>query len=87
MLYVKVLYPEDVEQVCRYAADAKELLPDFHIRQFVIYVVANKGYKIWEVYESDCRKVRQMYVITHLPPSAAPFSAISIRKVQRQTIP
>ena len=49
MLYVKVLHPEDVEQVCRYAADAKELLPDFNIRQFVIYVVANKGYKIWEV--------------------------------------
>lgn len=40
---------EDIEQVYRYAHDAKELLPDFHIRQFVIYVAANKGYKIWEV--------------------------------------
>lgn len=40
---------EDVEQVTRYAADAQELLPDFHIRKFVIYVAANKGYKIWEV--------------------------------------
>lgn len=40
---------EDVEQVCRYAADAKELFPDFHIRQFVVYVAANKGYRIWEV--------------------------------------
>ena len=40
---------EDVEQVCRYAVDAKELLPEFHIRQFVIYVAANKGYRIWEV--------------------------------------
>ena len=49
ILALEVPHPEDVEQVCRYAADAKELLPDFHIRQFVIYVVANKGYKIWEV--------------------------------------
>lgn len=40
---------EDTEQVCRYAADAQDLLPDFNIRKFVIYVVANKGYRIWEV--------------------------------------
>lgn len=40
---------EDTEQVCRYVADAQDLLPDFNIRKFVIYVVANKGYRIWEV--------------------------------------
>lgn len=39
----------DVQQVCRYAADAQVMFPDFHIRKHVIYVAANKGYKIWEI--------------------------------------
>lgn len=44
-------YPhkDDIEQVCRYAADAQEILQNFHIRKFVIYVAANKGYRIWEI--------------------------------------
>lgn len=49
ILALEAPHTEDVDQVRRYAADAKEIFPEFHIRRFVIYVAANKGYKIWEV--------------------------------------
>lgn len=49
ILALEAPWQEDTEQVCRYAADAQDLFPDFNIRKFVIYVVANKGYRIWEV--------------------------------------
>lgn len=39
----------DAEQVCRYAADAQEMFPDFKIRKYVIYIAGNKGYKLWEI--------------------------------------
>ncbi|MCD8270173.1 MAG: ATP-binding protein [Parabacteroides sp.] len=49
ILALEAPHTEDVDQVRRYAADAKEIFPEFHIRRFVIYVTANKGYRIWEV--------------------------------------
>ncbi|WP_455638839.1 AAA family ATPase [Parabacteroides sp.] len=49
ILALEAPHTEDVDQVRRYAADAKEIFPEFHIRRFVIYVAANKGYRIWEV--------------------------------------
>lgn len=49
ILALEAPWQEDTEQVCRYAADAQDLFPEFNIRKFVIYVVANKGYRIWEV--------------------------------------
>lgn len=49
ILALEAPHTEDVDQVRRYAADAKEIFPEFHIRKFVIYVAANKGYRIWEV--------------------------------------
>lgn len=49
ILALEAPYKEDVEQVDQYAADAQELLPEFRIRKFVVYVAANKGYRLWEV--------------------------------------
>lgn len=42
-------FPEDAEQVCRYAADIMEQFPYMKVRRHVIYVMANKGFRYWEV--------------------------------------
>lgn len=40
---------EDVQQVTSYATDMLAKFPFLNIRKYVIYVAANKGYRIWEV--------------------------------------
>lgn len=40
---------EHVEQVKRYAADTKRKFPNYHVRSYVVYICANKGWKCWEV--------------------------------------
>lgn len=42
-------YEADSRQIRRYAHDAQEQFPDFRIRKYIIYVAANKGYRIWEI--------------------------------------
>lgn len=41
--------PEDVEQVRKYAEDTRQKFPQYHVRQYVVYICANKGWKCWEV--------------------------------------
>lgn len=41
--------PEEVEQVKGYAADIKRKFPIYHIRTYIVYICANKGWKCWEV--------------------------------------
>ncbi len=43
-----VPHSEDAEQVKQYARDAQNIFPDFKIRQYVAYIVSNKGWKLWE---------------------------------------
>nr|WP_044655320.1 ATP-binding protein [Bacteroides acidifaciens] len=38
-----------VEQVKGYAADTKRKFPNYHVRSYVVYICANKGWKCWEV--------------------------------------
>ena len=40
---------EDVEQVKGYAEDTKRKFPNYHVRSYVVYICANKGWKCWEV--------------------------------------
>ena len=40
---------EHVEQVKGYAADTKRKFPNYHVRSYVVYICANKGWKCWEV--------------------------------------
>ena len=40
---------EHVEQVKGYAADTKRKFPNYHVRTYVVYICANKGWKCWEV--------------------------------------
>ncbi|WP_455972327.1 AAA family ATPase [Bacteroides congonensis] len=40
---------EHVEQVKGYAADTKQKFPNYHVRSYVVYICANKGWKCWEV--------------------------------------
>lgn len=40
---------EDATQVKGYAATVRTSFPTFIVRTFVAYIVANKGYKFWEV--------------------------------------
>lgn len=42
-------YSEDVTQVQGYAKDILATFPFLRMRKYVIYVMANKGYRIWEV--------------------------------------
>lgn len=42
-------YPKDVEQVVGYAHDAIAMFPACRVRRYVIYVMANKGFRLWEV--------------------------------------
>ena len=41
--------PEDVAQVLAYAKDTKEKFPHYHVRSYIVYICANKGWKCWEV--------------------------------------
>lgn len=41
--------PDDVEQVKGYARDILKQFPAYRIRKYVIYVMANKGFRLWEV--------------------------------------
>lgn len=40
---------EHVEQVKGYAEDTKKKFPNYHVRSYVVYICANKGWKCWEV--------------------------------------
>ena len=40
---------EDVAQVLAYAKDTKEKFPHYHVRSYIVYICANKGWKCWEV--------------------------------------
>ena len=40
---------EHVEQVKGYAADTKRKFPNYHVRSYIVYICANKGWKCWEV--------------------------------------
>ena len=40
---------EHVEQVKGYAADTKRKFPNYHVRSYIVYISANKGWKCWEV--------------------------------------
>lgn len=42
-------YTADVEQVKGYAQDVLTKFPYYNVRTFVVYIVANKGYRFWEV--------------------------------------
>lgn len=41
--------PEHVEQLNRYAVDTKRQFPQYDIRQYIVYICANKGWKCWEI--------------------------------------
>ena len=41
--------PEDVAQVLAYAKDTKVKFPHYHVRSYIVYICANKGWKCWEV--------------------------------------
>ena len=32
-----------------YAEDTKRKFPNYHVRSYVVYICANKGWKCWEV--------------------------------------
>lgn len=49
MLALTEPLPEHVEQVKGYAADTKRKFPNYHVRSYVVYICANKGWKCWEV--------------------------------------
>lgn len=41
--------PEDVKQVRKYAEDTRKKFPQYHVRPYVVYICANRGWKCWEV--------------------------------------
>ena len=41
--------PEDVEQVRQYAETIRAQFPYYHIKTYVVYVAANKGYRFFEI--------------------------------------
>ena len=49
MLALTEPLPEHVEQVKGYAADTKRKFPNYHVRSYIVYICANKGWKCWEV--------------------------------------
>ena len=49
MLSATAPLPEQVEQVHRYAEDTRRKFPNFHVRSYIVYICANKGWKCWEV--------------------------------------
>lgn len=40
---------EHIEQVKKYGEDTKKKFPSYHVRTYVVYICANKGWKCWEV--------------------------------------
>lgn len=40
---------EHIEQVKGYGEDTKKKFPNYHVRTYVVYICANKGWKCWEV--------------------------------------
>lgn len=40
---------EHVEQVKGYAEDTRKKFPNYHVRSYVVYICANKGWRCWEV--------------------------------------
>lgn len=49
MLALTEPLPEHVEQVKGYAEDTKRKFPNYHVRSYIVYICANKGWKCWEV--------------------------------------
>lgn len=41
--------PADVEQVRKYADDTRHKFPQYHVRSYIVYICANRGWKCWEV--------------------------------------
>lgn len=41
--------PEDVEQVKMYADDTRRKFPNYQVRQYIVYICANRWWKCWEV--------------------------------------
>ena len=40
---------EHIVQVKKYGEDTKRKFPNYHVRTYVVYICANKGWKCWEV--------------------------------------
>ncbi len=49
MMELSAPRPEDVEQVRKYAEDTRQKFPAYHVRSYVAYICANRGWKCWEV--------------------------------------
>lgn len=49
MLALNESLPKHVEQVKGYADDTKRKFSNYHVRSYVVYICANKGWKCWEV--------------------------------------
>ena len=49
MMGLSVPRPEDVEQVRKYAEDTRQKFPAYHVRPYVAYICANRGWKCWEI--------------------------------------
>lgn len=49
MLALDAPLAEHVEQVRSYGEDTKRKFPHYHVRTYVVYICANKGWKCWEV--------------------------------------
>ena len=46
MLALSEPLPEHVEQVKRYGEDTKKKFPNYNVRTYVVYICANKGWKM-----------------------------------------
>ena len=49
MLALSEPLAEHVEQVKGYAEDTRKKFPNYHVRSYVVYICANKGWRCWEV--------------------------------------
>ena len=49
ILKLTVPRPEDVEQIYKYADDTRSKFPAYHVRSYIVYICANRGWKCWEV--------------------------------------
>ena len=52
---LKVIRPEDADQVRRYAADINRQFPAYRMRAYVVYIAAGKVCKTWEVLISNVK--------------------------------
>lgn len=50
ILALKAPHEDDAEQVRNYADTIRKQFPNFIVRTYVAYIVANRGYKFWEVH-------------------------------------